>query len=295
MAKKSAIYHDYDIVVEDNNSITIMKNGVQVANAKSAIREIAAEIGFELKETSNTRQAGSKLVDFINAMTDDKNVAATADGLPASVVKSSSVQTGKYPAVEFDSCVYVGFLSNLYDENGNVIADWNNEEYEKMPGGYTKAFSEHFVILSNGEIYRKSLFYEGYTVNNNSTPVTYFRKIAKSAGISLADNADKQTCIDAIFAKYGNGNVNFCFVDGYLIANCWDSIYQCYPVNMEDIENLKHWVTDPIILKRGYNNDPMVIDSAWDLRRLILELNNYTDNLEEKTCEESIRYINSLK
>lgn len=37
------------------------------ANTLGALREIAAEVGFEINEKSNTRQNGSKLVDFINA------------------------------------------------------------------------------------------------------------------------------------------------------------------------------------------------------------------------------------
>lgn len=37
------------------------------ANTMGALREIAANVGFEINEKSNTRNIGSKLVDFINA------------------------------------------------------------------------------------------------------------------------------------------------------------------------------------------------------------------------------------
>jgi len=37
------------------------------ANTMGALREIAANVGFEINEKSNTRNNGSKLVDFINA------------------------------------------------------------------------------------------------------------------------------------------------------------------------------------------------------------------------------------
>ena len=37
------------------------------ANTLGALREIAAQVGFEINEKSNTRNNGSKLVDFINA------------------------------------------------------------------------------------------------------------------------------------------------------------------------------------------------------------------------------------
>ena len=36
------------------------------ANTTAALREIAAGIGFEINEANNTRQMGSKLIDFIN-------------------------------------------------------------------------------------------------------------------------------------------------------------------------------------------------------------------------------------
>jgi len=36
------------------------------ANTLGALREIAANVGFEINEKSNTRQNGSKLVDFLN-------------------------------------------------------------------------------------------------------------------------------------------------------------------------------------------------------------------------------------
>ncbi|MDE5734727.1 MAG: hypothetical protein K2H83_06260 [Duncaniella sp.] len=37
------------------------------ANTMGALREIAANVGFVINEKSNTRNNGSKLVDFINA------------------------------------------------------------------------------------------------------------------------------------------------------------------------------------------------------------------------------------
>ena len=37
------------------------------ANTLGALREIAAQVGFEINEKSNTRNNGSKLIDFINA------------------------------------------------------------------------------------------------------------------------------------------------------------------------------------------------------------------------------------
>ena len=55
---------EYTIVKRDFGAIESYRT---YANTTEAIREIAAETGFELNEKSNTRQNGSKLVDFINA------------------------------------------------------------------------------------------------------------------------------------------------------------------------------------------------------------------------------------
>jgi len=54
---------EYTIVKRDSGSIEIYRT---YANTMQALREIAANVGFEIIEKSNTRQNGSKLVDFIN-------------------------------------------------------------------------------------------------------------------------------------------------------------------------------------------------------------------------------------
>lgn len=86
MAKKSATYLGYEVVVEDNNSITINKDGQKVAKVMGAIREIAALTGFVVNEKSNTQQNGSKLVDFL------KTLPATA---PAASTESPETTAGK--------------------------------------------------------------------------------------------------------------------------------------------------------------------------------------------------------
>lgn len=55
---------EYTIVKRANESIETYRT---YANTLGALREIAAEVGFEINEKSNTRNNGSKLVDFINA------------------------------------------------------------------------------------------------------------------------------------------------------------------------------------------------------------------------------------
>ncbi|MDE7135391.1 MAG: hypothetical protein K2N91_02060 [Muribaculaceae bacterium] len=55
---------EYTIVKRDSGSIETYRT---YANTLGALREIAANVGFEINENSNTRNNGSKLVDFINA------------------------------------------------------------------------------------------------------------------------------------------------------------------------------------------------------------------------------------
>ena len=55
---------EYTILKRDSGTIETYRT---YANTKGALREIAANVGFEINEKSNTRQNGSKLDDFINA------------------------------------------------------------------------------------------------------------------------------------------------------------------------------------------------------------------------------------
>ena len=62
MEKKSAISGEYIVTVEDSGSITVHRI---YDNTIGALREIAEKVGFEYNPDWNTRQFGSKLVDFI--------------------------------------------------------------------------------------------------------------------------------------------------------------------------------------------------------------------------------------
>lgn len=55
---------EYVVTRRENGKIETYRT---YANTLRALREIAAEVGFEINEKSNTRNNGSKLVDFINA------------------------------------------------------------------------------------------------------------------------------------------------------------------------------------------------------------------------------------
>ncbi len=61
---KMAEIGEYVVTRRDTGKIETYRT---YANTMGALREIAAAVGFEINEKSNTRQNGSKLVDFINA------------------------------------------------------------------------------------------------------------------------------------------------------------------------------------------------------------------------------------
>lgn len=74
--KKSATYGEYTINIALNNSVTVLKGGVACDNAKGALREVAALVGFEVDAAWTTQQLGSKLVDVINNGETASNVEA---------------------------------------------------------------------------------------------------------------------------------------------------------------------------------------------------------------------------
>lgn len=64
MAAKSAISGEYIIQREDSGNIVVYRI---YDNAKGALREVAEKEGFEYDPEWNTRQFGSKLIDFLNS------------------------------------------------------------------------------------------------------------------------------------------------------------------------------------------------------------------------------------
>ena len=62
--KKSAISGEYMLGVLESGSIEVYH---VYDNVKGALREIAEKEGFEYDPEWNTRQFGSKLIDFLNS------------------------------------------------------------------------------------------------------------------------------------------------------------------------------------------------------------------------------------
>lgn len=64
--RKRAVVGDYTIIINDDNSVAVHKNGNICANSKAALREVASLIGIEVEDKWTTRQLGSKVVKAIN-------------------------------------------------------------------------------------------------------------------------------------------------------------------------------------------------------------------------------------
>ena len=62
--KKSAISGEYMIGVLESGGIEVYR---VYDNVKGALREVAEKEGFEYDPEWNTRQFGSKLIDFLNS------------------------------------------------------------------------------------------------------------------------------------------------------------------------------------------------------------------------------------
>ena len=65
--RKKATVGDYVIIINDDNSVVVQKNGNACANSKAALRDIANLIGIEVEDKWTTRQLGAKVVKAINS------------------------------------------------------------------------------------------------------------------------------------------------------------------------------------------------------------------------------------
>lgn len=66
MAKTTAKYGNYTIAIEESGTVKVSLNGSECINTKAALRDIAEKAGLTIDEKWNTRQAGKKIVGWIN-------------------------------------------------------------------------------------------------------------------------------------------------------------------------------------------------------------------------------------
>lgn len=63
---KEAIFNGWKVVINNDKSISVFNNGVLCDNSSAALKQISNEMGFEYKDSWNTRQHGKNVVDEIN-------------------------------------------------------------------------------------------------------------------------------------------------------------------------------------------------------------------------------------
>ena len=59
--KNVAIFKEWKIVINKDDSVSVFKNGELCSNSKEALREISEQKGFKYDENWNTRQFGKNL------------------------------------------------------------------------------------------------------------------------------------------------------------------------------------------------------------------------------------------
>lgn len=69
MAKFSATIYSWRIEIADNGAVSVFDKETLCPNSKEALNEIARQVGFTMDASWTTRQAGRKLVDFLNSGT----------------------------------------------------------------------------------------------------------------------------------------------------------------------------------------------------------------------------------
>ena len=58
-------YQNYTLIHQDNGAVNVTKDGVEQSNSKAALKEIAAQVGFEVEDKWNSYQIGSKLINYL--------------------------------------------------------------------------------------------------------------------------------------------------------------------------------------------------------------------------------------
>ena len=126
-AKKSVIAGEYILSVLNNGSIEVYRI---YDNVKGALREIAKREGFEYDPNWNTRQFGSKLIDFLNGNVSSKTKATATENNEADDDNVNRDKLKQYVSnlqYHFDEFDMEDFDGSYYTNEG-VVGEWFNEE-----------------------------------------------------------------------------------------------------------------------------------------------------------------------
>ena len=131
-AKKSVIAGEYILSVLNNGSIEVCRSSdnVKIDNVKEALRQIAKQEGFEYDPNWNTRQFGSKLIDFLNGNVSSKTKSTATENNEADDDNVNRDKLKQYVSnlqYHFDEFDMEDFDGSYYTNEG-VVGEWFNEE-----------------------------------------------------------------------------------------------------------------------------------------------------------------------
>lgn len=138
---KEATIGEYTIVKRDNDSIETYR---AFKNTMEGLREVAERIDFEINENSNTRNNGSKIVDFINS--GEAKLKPTAPKSKNSDKTSANASEEEY------------FLITT-SKDGTVFASQDNSVELTLTEGENKISLTEYPIFKEGFKLRKNQEY----------------------------------------------------------------------------------------------------------------------------------------
>lgn len=117
MAKFSATFQSWRIEIADNGSVSVFDKETLCPNSKEALSGIARQVGFTMDASWTTRQAGRKLVDFLNAAGAPAQPAPeplqTPEESPATPQKAEEPKTKSTPAESFTASASESALAKV--------------------------------------------------------------------------------------------------------------------------------------------------------------------------------------
>lgn len=152
----------YEIIINDDSSVTVKKDGGEVSVVKPVLAEISKKFGFKLDTSWNTRQLGAKLVDFLKSQPSEPKAT-----------KAAAAEENRYPLhirIESKMAKVLGVANNLTEE---ILCSSPSKQVELSP---------------DDKLYVNDQLIEGYFNNLFSEPQPVERAI-----VDLSGFVDKDT------------------------------------------------------------------------------------------------------
>lgn len=110
---KTATFGCYSVTKDENNKITVSKDGQVCDNTKAALREIAEQCGFSFENEWTTQQAGAKLIAFLSE---------TVPASPKQETQKAVAEKKEEPKVEGSKADIAGARVRVYGKAQNRTA-----------------------------------------------------------------------------------------------------------------------------------------------------------------------------